>query len=820
MPSYWKSLDAPAFTALDKSWAGLPSMLAKGYDPKKYEARMNAATQPPVSGTAAKWQDQKTFKDKLNYILKYGLAGADAKAAPQASVRTALISAAPSLSKLLGAKQGEVDQAVAWKKAAEEAQKETGTKILTEHPAYGNLTSGFAGAVGGLSMGATDAAARFGGGREQLEMLKKKYPVANLAGNVAGGIAGSFAIPGAGQALAAKGILSGTRILPTIARAGLNAATTAVPTAVTQAIATQDVGQSLRDLKTNLIVGTVLGGATEYVAGKLPRMLKAARESIDDLVLRAGGIQPKALKQVAQGGFKGVAGFNAKDLSALKEAAADVIQQQGLYGKQAIREFLDDQGDIWNQIDDAWAAAKVKPSDFRSTVMKDPEIMNLLTLPGADPATGTKYADFVQKTLDDVLARADSQKSLPAIRALLMKNMKNAWKQGTTIGDMAGDVSGAIRDAIDVKFVPMELKAQYPALLTLKKSLAFAEAKLPNLSAGSDTATRVMVRQMLGGAAIGGGLGTASAIKEFDPKDPSTWAKAGLKLGAATLGGAALNRLLASGQTQVLGRLAGGLRNVLPRTVSSSAGPALAKLAPVFAKFAGTGGIGKAADLITGNAPEGVPEAGTPAETAETAVQETEAATSPEAKEQAKEQVNTAWADRIREKLNGMYDLYIAPQYGAQMTREQFVAAIAQATEDFDPRYTAGAIFPDKQEREQYLRSYESAMKLQTINLDQALEGAPGILGSGIGANLGIGGKDTETKIAYDQLRDFSAGLMAEPGKMPEKRVLDQVTAELNAIIAMKVPLARKKQLIRDHLANWGLDLDKLAEYGLVGGAA
>jgi len=654
--------------------------------------------------------------------------------------------------------------------------------------------------------------------RKLMEESKKEKPGANILGSIAGGLGSTGAVPAVsaiagGSGLAAKGIL------PALARGAINTAPTALPSTISQAIETGDVGKAVKGGLGQLAGGAVLGAAGEALGGLLNKGWKAARNWLNTKVNAAAGVRSREVMKTASEGLFGKLGVTPGKIEDVNEKVADAISRAGGPGKGAIKDFLADQGAIWDDIDRAWQASGKTIDDFLPDVVNHPDVMEALTSNIADPMTGKAYAQYAQDVLNDVVSRTKGADNLASVRKMLWDGMKQGLKRQNTaghLGTIEADINGALRDAIDNAFVPANLKAEYPALLVLKKSLAWNEARTLATAAGSPTAPRQFLKNMLSGAqqyGPGVALGGVVGATQFDPKDPTTWPRALGSMAGISLGGAALNKLFAKAATQGTGRLAGLLRDILPKALPAG----LEKAAPAIGSILGSRGGSAAIGALQRQAgeqeqPEAAPEIEGGKEPAETSIEKTEATTSPEAKETAKEQVNAAWADRIREKLNGMYDLYIAPQYGSMMSRDQFVAAIAQATDNFDPRYTAGAIFPDKQEREHYLRSYESALKLQDIDLEQALEGNRGV--------LGLGGKDTETKIAYDQLRDFAAGLMAEPGKMPEKRVLDQVTAELNAIIGMKIPLARKKQLIRDHLANWGLDLDKLSQYGLGGSTA
>ncbi len=729
MAKYWQNLDAPAFSALDKSWQGIPTVIAKGYDPKKYTERKALTTAPAAA--------KPTLMEKI--------------------------------------------------------------------------ATGMGSFVKGGTFGVLDALNRKINPKLQakIEEMRQQNPEIAKWSELGGAVTTGFTNPatvGAGFGAGLKALIPGSRMLPTLARSAIQTATTSVPTAIGELANTGNVGETAKHLAINTGLGALGGAAVEKLLAGAPKLVGALKRKANDQVLIAAGIDPRSLRNVVQFGPLGKkAGAMLKRVEQLKDEAAEFITKNGAWFRNAKLKAIQEGADAWQAIDDQFAAALAsgaKPSKIiEKTLPQHVDLQYLNSVPGLKK-TATEYAK-------EFLGQIDQIDDLPTIRRLLQDEINLAVTKGQTITARSrGYVAQAIRDSLDAAFVPDELKAAYPVLKLLKEAQAKADMRLDPLigAANSATAARTGVMDLLkkgtkdtGGGAILGGIAT-SRTSGFDPNDPETWPKALGRIALGTVAGGALNKAAPRLFNTILGGTAGAARAFTPDLTK------LAEAAPAIGGAASRIIGGGAAQKLAGTGEAEVPAA------ADAAVQQAEAAAGPEAKEQAKEQVNTAWADRIRSKLDGMYDMYIAPQYGAEMSREQFIAAIAQATDNFDPRYTAGAIFPEKKEREQYLRSYESAMKLQTIDLEQALEGNRGV--------LGLGGKDTETSIAYDKLRDFSAGLMAEPGKMPEKRVLDQVTAEINSIIGMKIPLARKKQLIRDHLANWGLDLDKLAEYGLVGGAA
>ncbi len=638
-----------------------------------------------------------------------------------------------------------------------------------------------------------------------IEEESARNPGAALLGNI-GGVAATLPLEiGAGIGRGVQAGVSAIKGVPKIAGAVAGGAAAAAPTAILQAAneyaKTKSIGKAAKNLGASLLFGGAGGAITGAIASKLPKAQKATREALNDLVLQAGGVRGRSLQQTLQGGIAGKAGFTPQRAEQLKDEIASTIAKKGLFGKQSIAEFIDDGGAIWKKIDDAWDKSGLTVDSFRQKVMNDPEVMDLLTMPGIDPDSGIAYADYAKKTLEDVFSRTSAKKGLPAIRAELMKNMKNAWSKQDTLHNIVGDINGSLRDAIDMQFVPVELKAEYPALLTLKKSLAWAESQVARNTGGSATAPRAGLKKMLEGAAGGAGMGALGASKEFDPKDPSTWGRSAAILGASTLGGAALNRLLAKAQTQGLGRAAGALRNVVPTEIS----PAISKIAAAAPQIGSkvAQGIGTAGGL-TGT------QEGTPVEAS---VTQAETVAGPEAVTQAREKVNTAYKDKVLSALqNDWVNTFAQYAQPLGIDYDGFVQLVSSVTEGFDdPKKTAKILFHDPAEREKFLRDYDAALKWQT----QDIEGALGyVQPTGV---LGMGGHPVEQQAAYQNLIDYLGGTYNQ-GKGANESERKRIEALIMNIAKSNKTPEEKKAMIQKMLADYGIDFNQLASLGLYGG--
>ena len=150
-------------------------------------------------------------------------------------------------------------------------------------------------------------------------------------------------------------------------------------------------------------------------------------------------------------------------------------------------------------------------------------------------------------------------------------------------------------------------------------------------------------------------------------------------------------------------------------------------------------------------------------------------------------------------------------------------------TNHFDPHLTAGAVFKEPGQARAYLKSYDTALKLQGLNLDQALSagGAGQInpLQHPLGAALanpvmaGLTGRAPQTEQstqALENLKNVILQHVTAYGGRPEPAAAKQISADIDGIAALRVSSATKKRVLREHLQNYGIDYNQLAKYGLV----
>ncbi len=768
------------------------------------------------------------------------------------SLRKAAISSAPGIAKMLGTSDQEVQQAQEWRKGFDASNLAQNQELLSKNKTYGNIVSGTQGAISGATMGAPEALQKVmgpGSGQELTQQMKQEYPVANLAGNIAGGVASSFALPGAGEALAAKGgYLAGKGLIPLAARSALNAATFAVPTAVTQGIATGDTGQTWHDLKQNLLYGTVGGVALGKILGGSGKLIKGMQDVADDAVINAAvpGAS-RILKNVAGGGIAGKVGATAEHIADLKSNLAEIISKNKLYGKAAVEDFTKGQGDIWKSVDDAFQKSGAKPSDFLDEILNHPDIAKIRN----DPQYGTEVDNYIQNTLErgDALtqfANKNGQSALPDIRKILSTDMKNGFKSTEVGTQLKGDVADSIHDVIDGHFVPQDLKQAWPALKVLKMGAQRMEATLPKAEAGSPTAPRMILEKLLGGGEGGAIMGAASGIQSFDPSDPSSWANMGIRMAAGTVFGSMANKGMARLANQVSGRTAGAVRNLIgkiPQGEEGGGGGTAGKLA----EFLGTGQLTKGAppEATTDQAPaiaqnleETQPQEGditqrdieglggtlTPDQRSVVNMQPNAAVPAPEhakdiasatRKEQevtpeqkaAAGQMLDPVREKIKQKLLATWQSWENPY---KDDWDKFYKDAQTFSDNFNPlnQYTARII--GGKDYKDYLRSYNVALRLQTLGTDLSTAIAPsympGLLLPGI----------AKSHQARDELVNTLWTAMSGDLKPPSKSDRATIEAKLDLLRHQRLtPKSAKKKIMDMLQQDYNVRFDLLDQYGL-----
>jgi len=789
---------------------------------------------------------------KLPRMANGGIVAPDPSVSPSPTpdvpydTRKAIISSFPGIAGVLGVPPDEVEQAKQWRQQNDAMNLAKNEQLLSQNKIMGNAVSATQGLVSGATLGAPEAIQKIMGntpesGAPLTQQVKEQYPLSNIAGNVAGGVASSLAMPGAGEALAAKGIMAGKGLLPTIGRAAVNTAGFAIPSAITEGIATGDPGKTWQDFKSNMLWGTAGGAAISKVFGAAPKIAASMKDVADDMVLGAAGGNARALKAVAGGGVLGKQGATAEKIAQLKSNVADVISKSNLWGKNAIKDFTHDNGKIWDSVDDAFQTSGVHPSHYLGEVLNDPTIQSVM----ADPQYGSAVGDYIQNTMGRLDAQVNvsqqtGQKSLPNIRKILMTDIENSKKSLDPQIQLNGIAANSIRDTLDGHFVPSDLKAAWPGMKLLQTIAQREETMIPKAEPGSATAPRMLLSSLIHQGEGGAILGAASGAQDFDPTDPTTYGPLLLRMGLGTVGGALLNRAMAKGANQISGRMAGGLRNLISGGVAQAPNiQALGQaLGPAVSQFAGSGALQRTgesnqpvtsapetapglpstapqvpavpvsgqmagADTLGMEATQQLPEPAKVAPEHQEAVQQAtqkETELTPQQVSDSKIAAFAPFADKVTQALHDKWDAWQNPY---KMDWDSFLEDAKQKSGNFDPKNPMTAKFIAGDDYKRYLKSYNVALNMQDIGKD--LSDAMSPFKSTFLNPAAAEKRDLLVKTLYTAM----TGDMKDPDKATKKNI----EGTLNRISYTGGNQKQKlEQLLSDQ---YGVNFDQLRSYGL-----
>jgi hypothetical protein len=668
----------------------------------------------------------------------------------------------------------------------------------------GKIASALSGVVRGGTYGLLDPVTKmlYPAGSAVLEKSKSENPTESAIGETVGTIGSAFLNPAsAGKAGIGmlRAAIPGSKLLPIAARNAVMSSTAAIPQAAGELAQGEGAGRVAGNFAGNMALGTAFGTAGEKFLSKLPNILRQLKKTTTATAIRQGlDIDPRSFKNAATIGGKiksaGAVRGRAEDLG---EGLIDLMNKEGVVDEASKEAWLAAQKAKWRGVDTAFDKSGAKVSDFSESINADPVVQNFLKTHGKEGAAK------LQKIID----QADNKKGIGDIRKFLQDRIDYFRKAPKDEIDAdAADVVKAIRDAVDYSFVPKDLKADYSKYKAIDDALTREDLRMPKtFGAGSQTAGR-----MIGSGLAGGVLGGVSGV---DANDPDSLRKALTRSAIGFAAGSIAPRAGAAIANKLTGRLAARIAPLIPELGAMTGGRAGSVVSRLGARAIGPEDV---ASITESPAPSTPIPATTPTEKG---IQKQEDAAAPENVAAAKEATNSAWAETVRARLEALYDSQLS-QYSDVITKEEFFQQAEKLTDGFDPRKTAGFIFTDKAEKENYLRSYDSALRLQNYQKDYSGKGQD-FIGSALQPSrgpLGVMGKGTEEQIAYNQLRDWAVSLMTEKGKAPAKATIEQVSRDLDAIIGMRIPAERKRQLVIDHLANYGLNVEQLMRYGQLEG--
>lgn len=784
----------PSYDEFDKSLNGLPTRLIQNYKPDRYQAR-RAALQPQP---AQKSQEKSFGAAGLLPLLGSPLAiGAAPLVAPAA--------AAYGIGKLVAPKQ--TDAVIDWIKSKLAKPQAIGSAYLT-------------------GMGESIPGSRFiekklpQKWQETIAQIKAQHPGAASAGRLAGTV-GTMAIPGAN-------VLKGATTLGKIGAAAGNAAINMAPfsagAGLNEMADTGDVGQAAKKALAaealGVGFGTALGGAGLFFS----KIAKSAHPALNEIDAASYGltgqdIAKPGLEFAKKMGLK-PQGYQAATGDTQLDKIMTLLREQGGRSKAGIEKAAKWVRDQYDSVNRVFQGSGAKLTDKSPDILASPIVQTMKGKfdPGAvdstiqslvteadrrissGPKGWTDARDFLNKqmqrgiqigqkaeggTLEEVTAKANMgemlQDSAAVVKAHMNELTGNVLKQAGTAGQSVPDL-----ESLD------QIYSAYPSL---QRTLARRAGKpMASMAGGSETTAGL--GSLAGIAGMVGGPAAAGVAK----------------VAGATALAPLMKRAVGYGTNQIMGRSAAAIDKAL-QTLSKSKSMNLPGLT---ARTLGeaTEATPQAMQALTGQPPQ------EPQQT-QASIQQAEATVPPEGQEQAKQQVNTAWADQIKSRLDEMYDTYLGP-YQDMISRDEFMTAMDEMTNHFDPHLTAGAVFKEPGQATAYLKSYDTALKLQGVNLEQALS-TGNVLGVNplqhplAGGLTGlVTGRTQESSLALDSLKNAIVQHVTGYGEQPTPAQIKQISADIDGIAGLRVSPATKKQVLREHLKNYGIDYNQLEKYGLV----
>lgn len=667
------------------------------------------------------------------------------------------------------------------------------------NPVSAGVTGGANMALGGLPSAVAGKIAPQYAARQAA--TRAEHPIATGIGQGAG-LAGAVLAPtAAGVASKAIGAIgptlqlgpAGAKLGTTLARNALLSSAYAVPAAGAEAISTGNIGAAAKKGAFNLALGTGIGTLAEKLSPLLTK-----------LQLRGAGVQTRdiakttAARARASGvGPRGRQGFQIKNTESVEETAAKLLQKYGAGrgGKEAAVKAV---SEGYEQLGKLYDKAGVKMTDMLDELASDSTIREAVKIYG-------------QQAVDDaILELAPMVDKLPWRRAYsgILRDIQTRGGQADPLSKLAtqGAVAQVIRGKMAQVADNLRLaagRADIPAIETLNSIQDATKAigaglnreigVIPGLTAGSPTAEKGMLMPGVKEAIAGGVMGAGAAGATGRPKRPEDIIPYVLRVAGGGVAGGALSRMAASGVNRALFPVATGLKAALP---------AIKAIGQPLAAMGGATGAG-AQGTPLGKAMQGLPES-PPQPSAETTPAEAaEAQAGPQGTEEAKQETNAAFRDRVIGELQKAWGGLQAA--GTRMSFEEFTTLVGQYTNDFDPKMAAPILFPDPEERERYLKTYEQALALKSLDV-------PGAFGS----MRYFDPERDKNILAKRSLQNWMAGLLGGPEKMADPRLAELVEKDVEAIRRLRLPVAEKEAALRKLLqVNYGIDFDMLNQYGV-----
>ena len=540
----------------------------------------------------------------------------------------------------------------------------------------------------------------------------------------------------------------------------------------------------------NGAAGYTAADAVPEIAGA--RLINPLKEHLNDAELAAHDINSKAIKMANNKTAKlygidptGNAINNARES---KQAALDFINTNNLQGKNDIREAIQGTGRTFDAANAQYDAQGIKPSTLLPAILEHPAVKEFLE---SNPEEG-------QKLIDSTLATLDRSSGVGSAKKILDKRIAFANKAVTPLESEFGDVAHAIKDTLNDRVIQngapqfQNAMQNWKAMGPLRYALAREEMNVPSASAGSSTIPKALATGLLSG-----GMGSIAGIPG---------AIAGL------VGGEALNGVLPHVTNYIAGQAAHALNK--PEVLAG-----IGKIAagiPNVANSALLGGERAISELKAGQntdaQAQGAPVANV---SSGNGITVTPSATTAEGKpiSAVAEEKKAEYGPEYISKLNDKMSQYWSNNFSDRMSYDDYVARVAQVTDNFSPKKAAGFLYPEPAERAKFLKDLEVSQRIKGMDIGD-IYSKPNMLQNI--TEMGSGKGEMRTKQKLDLVNTI-ASLVTKEGTVPTGEALKQINADVSAIMNLKMTGDEKKNALMQTLAqNYGLGYDDLKTMGLV----
>lgn len=697
-------------------------------------------------------------------------------------------------------------------------KRDMATKVLE------NIATGGYDAANSVLLGLPDFLMRLNPeSKKAIEDLRARNKEASQVGEI-GGLVGSMFIPGgailkgagglaklAGATKAAEALGKGAQFLKSgelvgnigqkIGTAALRGAGQAAEQAIPRALLAEDVGQGLESLPLSIGVGAAGGAllgplAQKFLTTPASKVIKEGAEEFVDkakaATVGAMGIDRKAVMSALNKSLPGGTRASNRVLSGTKKLIDDVAE----IGSKPEYNFLKEVGredrveaglraiskKYETAIDDAMMDPTVQSKAYNA-IFDDIDELEKLDIVKFDPKNNpyTNTAGLI----DDYLRKPGGPSSLrnrmqERASTLMKKNNRTDYEEAELKSLIAG--RAALDDVLDEVSSAAggpglkELGREYRVLKAVKDGEFRNMLKdISPISMGSMTAEKTAIQKLISGqnitqAAAGAGLTGAATAQDFESDPLGTAAKV---IGGG-LGGVAVGKYL-------------------PKLIQHSMAAATKPAERIAGKLAGMNlsalddvSLPKAASIIAQQEKLNKDPAST--------VEQQEQAMPPEQVEQARQGFSQKFAGVMNQRLQSVYK-----KYYSDLDPKDFLARVSEKTGNFtDIKAMAPVLYPDKKQRDDFLRKYDAYLALKNIDINKAVKG---------GGFLGL---DQEAQKANELLTQKLIELQSE-GDMGKRETAKKQVEKYIADVR------KSPELLDQFIRETGLDFADLEQLGLTG---